>query len=45
MAMNITSAATAGNPSSTTSGAKRRTLETVRRRERVEREGRTNRCR
>ena len=41
----ITNAAARGKPSSTTSGVRRRTMETARRTERVEKEGRTNRCR
>ena len=43
--MKIPTATTKGNPSSATSGYRRRMLEIARRTERVEKEGRTNRCR
>ncbi len=45
MAMKIASATATGSPSSTTSGASRKILETVRRTKRVEKDGRTKRCR
>jgi len=45
MAMKTASAAAIGNPSSATSGARRRTLEIVTKMKRVEKDGRTNRCR
>jgi hypothetical protein len=45
MATKTTSATITGNPSSTTRGARRKMLESVRRMERVEKDGRTKRCR
>ena len=45
MPMKITNATATGSPSSTTSGARRKMLETVRRMERIEKDGRTKRCR
>jgi len=42
--MKIPTATTTGNPSSATNGERRRMLEIARRRESVEKEGRTNRC-
>ncbi len=45
IAMKTTGAIPNGNPSSATSGRRRRRLEMARRTERVENDGRTNRCR
>ena len=45
MATKTTSATITGNPSRTTRGARRKMLESVRRMERVEKDGRTKRCR
>ena len=45
MATKTTRATTTGNPSSATSGARRKMLESVRRMERVEKDGRTKRWR